>query len=238
MYILHTIFAALFLLPALVASGGVCHGECGSLVFDEAGNLAAAANDFAVSRFAHDDSHRVVRAETLVGQEVFDTIWRRDAGGQNAVYQSIVGEWGTPLQRIGLYGETGEKPVVIDGNLVNALWDAGAAVTAYKNLGAKEVGVFSAEPTARLLPDAGSTTLYHGGRLIGGKVQSGSFSLTPDISYAQRYANARGGVVFKFEVPNSMLPIKGQDTIGTTGISAPVYQFYGADSVNLNQYMR
>lgn len=62
-------------------AGVVCRNTDGSLVFDEAGNLAAAANDFAVSRFAHDDCHRVVRAETLVGQELFDTIWRRDAGG-------------------------------------------------------------------------------------------------------------------------------------------------------------
>ena len=63
----------------------------------------------------------------------------REAGMQNAVYQSIVGEWGSPLQRMGLYGETGEKPAVVDGNLVNALWDAGAAATVYKNLGAKEI---------------------------------------------------------------------------------------------------
>ena len=44
---------------------------------------------------------------------------------------------GSPLQRMGLYGETGEKPAVVDGNLVNAIWDVGVASTVYKNLGGK-----------------------------------------------------------------------------------------------------
>ena len=34
------------------------------------------------------------------------------------------------------------------------------------------------------------------------------------------------------------LGIKGQDTIGTTGISAPVYQFRGVDSIELNQFLK
>ena len=84
------IFATLFLLPVLAVSGtgSVCHDAHRSLVFDEAGDLVVAANDVAVSRFAYDDGHCVVSAETLVGEEVFTTLWRRDVAGlvTNVVY--------------------------------------------------------------------------------------------------------------------------------------------------------
>ena len=60
--------------------GRVIHREGSSLVFDETGALIIAANDTAVSRFTY-DGHRVTRAETLVGEEVFDVAWLRDAGG-------------------------------------------------------------------------------------------------------------------------------------------------------------
>ena len=162
----------------------------------------------------------------------------RETGVQDAVYQAIVEEWGSPLQRLGAYGNVGERPAVVDGEIVNALWDLGAASTVYKNLGAREARVYEVDTKTKSLPNGGTTTLYHGGRLIDGRVQPGAFSLTPDISYARRYADERGGVVFQFEVPNSLLPIKGQDTIGTTGISAPVYQFRGVDSVRLNQFLK
>lgn len=77
------ILATLFLLPVLVARGALetaRHDTCGSLVFDGAGDLAIAANDVSVSRFTYDDN-RVTRAETLVGEAVFDVAWQRDAGG-------------------------------------------------------------------------------------------------------------------------------------------------------------
>ena len=67
---LYSIFAALFLLPvlaALGATGSVCHDAHRSLVFDETGDLVVAANDVAVSRFAYDDGHCVVSAETGAG---------------------------------------------------------------------------------------------------------------------------------------------------------------------------
>lgn len=47
--------------------GRAIHRDGSSLVFDEAGALTVAANDIAVSRFSY-DGHRVVRAETLVGE--------------------------------------------------------------------------------------------------------------------------------------------------------------------------
>ena len=130
---------ALFVLFAFVslgASQNIYHDVRNSHVFDYAGDLAVAANDVAVSRFTYDD-HCVTRAETLVGEAVFDFAWRRDAGVQNAVYQAIVEEWGSPLQRLGAYGNAGERPAVVDGEIVDALWDLGAASTAYRNLGGK-----------------------------------------------------------------------------------------------------
>ena len=63
----------------------------------------------------------------------------REAGMQNAVNEAIVSEWGSPLQRMGAYGNAGDNPVVVDGTIVDALWDLGAAATVYKNLGAKEI---------------------------------------------------------------------------------------------------
>ena len=76
------IIAALFLFPASVvlgAQGDACRAVCGSPVFDNVGDLTVAANDVAVSRFTY-DGHRVTRAETLIGEEVFDVAWHRDAG--------------------------------------------------------------------------------------------------------------------------------------------------------------
>lgn len=43
---------------------------------------------------------------------------------------------GQTLKRLGLYGD-GEPNTPIDGAIVDAVWDLGAAATAYKNLGAK-----------------------------------------------------------------------------------------------------
>ena len=64
---------------ATTMSESICHVECGSLVFDDACDLTSAANDVSVSRFTYDDN-RVTRAETLVGEAVFDVAWQRDAG--------------------------------------------------------------------------------------------------------------------------------------------------------------
>ena len=76
------ILVTLFLLPVLVARGALetaRHDTCGSLVFDDACDLTSAANGVAVSRFTYDDN-RVTRAETLIGEAVFDVVWQRDAG--------------------------------------------------------------------------------------------------------------------------------------------------------------
>ena len=59
----------------------------------------------------------------------------RNAGVQNAVYQAVVDEWGSPLKRLGAYDNA---PIVGEPEMVNAIWDLGAATTAYRNLGANE----------------------------------------------------------------------------------------------------
>ena len=59
----------------------------------------------------------------------------REAGIQDAVYQANIDSFGYPLKRLGLYG-AGEPNTPIDGAIVDAVWDLGAAVTAYRNLGA------------------------------------------------------------------------------------------------------
>ena len=76
------IIAALFLFSASAVLGAQvvsCHDSCGSLVFNGACDLTSAANDVSVSRFTYDDN-RVTRAETLIGEAVFDVSWQRDAG--------------------------------------------------------------------------------------------------------------------------------------------------------------
>ena len=59
----------------------------------------------------------------------------REAGVQNAVYQALVDEWGSPLRRLGVYDNA---PFVMESEIVDAVWDLGAAATAYRNLGANE----------------------------------------------------------------------------------------------------
>lgn len=56
----------------VVSSNSICHDSNSSLVLDSSGDLAIAANDAAITRFAYDDGHRVTRAETLVRSAVFD----------------------------------------------------------------------------------------------------------------------------------------------------------------------
>lgn len=60
----------------------------------------------------------------------------REAGVQNAVYQALVDEWGSPLRRLGAYDNA---PFVMESEIVDAVWDLGAAATAYKNLGVRTV---------------------------------------------------------------------------------------------------
>jgi RHS repeat-associated protein len=74
-----------------------------------------------------------------------------------------------------------------------------------------------------------TTSLYHGGVLEGGKIQSGrALSLTTDPLYAARFAEASGGEVYAFEIPtarlNEIKRMKGvqtiQDSIRGTSVSA------------------
>ena len=89
----------------------------------------------------------------------------RDAGVQNAVYQVIVNDFGSPLMRLGAYGD-GEKPTAVDGDIVNAVWDLGAAFTACRNLGVNE-STYRA-PSGRTTTDfIGDATVTSFGRVVG-----------------------------------------------------------------------
>ena len=83
MHFLISMFVAACLLPAFAALGTFETGSfdaSSSLVFGNSGGLVVAANDVSVSRFTYDDN-RVTRAETLIGEAVFDVAWQRDVGG-------------------------------------------------------------------------------------------------------------------------------------------------------------
>ena len=67
-----------------------------------------------------------------------------------AVYQAMVDEWGSPLRRLSAYGES---PMVADPEIVNAVWDLGAAVTAYRNLGGKLGTPIGKLETGKITPD-------------------------------------------------------------------------------------
>ena len=87
----------------------------------------------------------------------------RNAGVQNAVYQAVVDEWGSPLKRLGAYGE---EPIAVEPEIVDALWDLGAAATAYRNLGAKEPP--AQVPTGRVTTDfIGNAAVISFGKVVG-----------------------------------------------------------------------
>ena len=114
--------------------GGVvaCRVSCGgveSFSCDLAGNLLSASNSVAAETFAYDGAWNLA-LELMASNPNF-----RNAGVQNAVYQAVVDEWGSPLKRLGAYGE---EPIAVEPEIVDALWDLGAAATAYRNLGANE----------------------------------------------------------------------------------------------------
>ena len=74
----------------------------------------------------------------------------REAGVQNAVYQAVVDEWGSPLRRLGAYRES---PVVVGPEIVNGIWDLGAAATVYRNLGGKSGNLIGKIETDKITPD-------------------------------------------------------------------------------------
>ena len=161
-----------------------------------------------------------------------------NAGVQNAVYQAVVDEWGSPLKRLGAYDNA---PIVGEPEMVNAIWDLGAAATAYRNLGVRQEMKPIAAREMPNLPVPGTTVLYHGGRLENGAVQSRIFSTTTDYSYANEYARMRGGQVFRFNVPNSFInenALRKMDSISGSSLSGEEYRFIGPNVNELNRYLQ
>ena len=107
-----------------VSSSGVESFSC-----DLAGNLLSASNSVAAETFAYDGTWNLA-SELMASNPNF-----RNAGVQNAVYQAVVDEWGSPLKRLGAYDNA---PFVMESEIVDAVWDLGAAATVYRNLGANE----------------------------------------------------------------------------------------------------
>jgi hypothetical protein len=162
----------------------------------------------------------------------------RNAGVQNAVYQAVVDEWGSPLKRLGAYGE---EPIAVEPEIVDALWDLGAAATAYRNLGVRQEMKPIATREMPNLPVPGTTVLYHGGRLDNGAVQSRTFSTTTDYSYANEHARMRGGQVFRFNVPNRFInenALRKLDSIRGSPLSGEEYRFIGSNVNELNRYLQ
>ena len=162
----------------------------------------------------------------------------RNAGVQNAVYQAVVDEWGSPLKRLGAYGE---EPIAVEPEIVDALWDLGAAATTYRNLGVRQEMKPIATREMPNLPVPGTTVLYHGGRLDNGAVQSRTFSTTTDYSYANEHARMRGGQVFRFNVPNRFInenALRKLDSIRGSPLSGEEYRFIGSNVNELNRYLQ
>ena len=87
----------------------------------------------------------------------------REAGVQNAVYQALVDEWGSPLRRFGAYDNA---PFVMESEIVDAVWDLGAAATAYRNLGGNEPAPQVAK--GRVTTDfIGNATVSSFGKIVG-----------------------------------------------------------------------
>jgi len=162
----------------------------------------------------------------------------REAGVQDAVYQAMVDDWGSPLRRFGAYDNA---PFVMESEIVDAVWDLGAATTAYRNLGVRqEMKPIPAREMPNL-PDSGTTVLYHGGRLDNGTVQSRSFSTTTDYLYAREYARLRGGQVFQYNVPNSFInenALRRIDNIVESPFAGEEYRFVGPNVRELNRFLQ
>jgi len=210
-----------------VSSSGVESFSC-----DLAGNLLSASNSVAAETFAYDGTWNLA-SELMASNPNF-----RNAGVQNAVYQAVVDEWGSPLKRLGAYDNA---PFVMESEIVDAVWDLGAAATAYRNLGVRqEMKPIPAREMPNL-PDSGTTVLYHGGRLDNGTVQSRSFSTTTDYLYAREYARLRGGQVFQYNVPNSFInenALRRIDNIVESPFAGEEYRFVGPNVRELNRFLQ
>ncbi len=222
----------------MAANGGgvvACRVSCGgveSFPCDLAGNLLSASNSVAAETFAYDGTWNLA-LELMASNPNF-----RNAGVQNAVCQAVVDEWGSPLKRLGAYGE---EPIAVEPEIVDALWDLGAAATAYRNLGVRQEMKPIATREMPNLPVPGTTVLYHGGRLDNGAVQSRTFSTTTDYSYANEHARMRGGQVFRFNVPNRFInenALRKLDSIRGSPLSGEEYRFIGSNVNELNRYLQ
>ena len=93
--------------------------------------------------------------------------------------------------------------------------------------------------------NAATTSLYHGGVLRGGSVGIGEFSTTTSVEHASQYAAMRGGQVYRFDVPNSLLRegemtgglARGTDSLQGTATHAPEIKFLGDFSLKLNDFL-
>ena len=131
-----------------VSSSGVESFSC-----DLAGNLLSASNSVAAETFAYDGTWNLA-SELMASNPNF-----RNAGVQNAVYQAVVDEWGSPLKRLGAYDNA---PFVMESEIVDAVWDLGAATTAYKNLGVRTVTYSStAQKSGVILVTPQGVALHH-----------------------------------------------------------------------------
>ena len=81
----------------------------------------------------------------------------RDQGTQYGVHSEIIKSIGYPLRRMGAYDSDECELTPAASELANLVWDAGAAVTVYKGLGAQHLppnGVIQsgAKPTPKFAP--------------------------------------------------------------------------------------
>jgi hypothetical protein len=91
-----------------------------------------------------------------------------------------------------------------------------------------------AEALAEAAKEHSTTTLYHGGLLEGGEIQSGRFfSTTTSRDYAEIYAQRNAGQVYKFDIPTARLEEmkrlgqvqKIQDSLEGTSVNAEEWRF-------------
>ena len=90
----------------------------------------------------------------------------RESGVQQGVNSLFLESYGSPMMRLGAY-EKPSEPLAADVNLVNAIWDLGAAATVYRDLGVREP---TAQPTSsgRTTTDfIGNATVTSFGKVVG-----------------------------------------------------------------------
>jgi RHS repeat-associated protein len=188
-------------------------------------------------KYVDPDGHMPFLAVTgligAVGGGIYGAI--SSANSAEGFSVGAVVKWGAIGGLAGLTLGAGTS-LALTGTVAASTTEVGAAGAALLGLG----GTAAATKGQQAM-----TTLYHGGELAEGAVQSGRFSTTPVLEHAMQYAERSGGQVYRFDVPTRWLmemeksggARRFQDLLKGATESALEWRFYGEAAAKMNEYL-